>query len=159
MAEPRVPRWLRTSECPPPGIIPGRVEISWIDPAPLEVPLAGSTFWCERRRKVAQPDARPAFGEQHYADNASRALAWLRAELGEATHDWPPAQAALVLVWFRDHQCIEGYYNSLGRLYLTFEVSITARGYTTTWAISRSRRPRHMRRAPAPPHIPEGQAA
>ncbi|MEV0278574.1 hypothetical protein AB0I22_19630 [Streptomyces sp. NPDC050610] len=133
--------------------------MSWVDPAPLEVPLAGSTFWCERRREVAQPGARPAFGEQHYADNASRALAWLRVELSEATRDWPPGQAALFLVRFRDHQCIEGHYDSLGRLYLTFEVSITARGHTTTWSISRSRRPRHMRPAPTPPRIPESRAA
>ncbi|MFE7120483.1 hypothetical protein ACFU99_34155 [Streptomyces sp. NPDC057654] len=156
---PRVPRWMQTNDCPPPGIIPGSVSISWIDPAPLEVPLSGATFWCERHRKLAQPDALRALEEQQYADGAPRALAWLRAELGEATRDWPPAQSALFLVWFHDHECIEGHYDSLGRLYLTFSVSITARNYTTTWTISRSRRPRHMRPTPVPPHIPESRDA
>ncbi|MFE7114548.1 hypothetical protein ACFU99_03890 [Streptomyces sp. NPDC057654] len=195
-----MPRWLKTHDDPP-RVVPGKFQVSFEDPAPLEAPLTEAQFWCERRRKVAETDPIGGLGQrpsaasasrtlawlraslgdatlteaqvwceqrrraqsdtveavdQQLAENTSRALAWLRAELGDATRDWPPAQADLLLVWFRDARCLEAHYNALGFLYMTFAVTVIARGHSTTWRIRRSHQTRRAR--VAPPLIPEGQA-
>ncbi|MFE7114165.1 hypothetical protein ACFU99_01915 [Streptomyces sp. NPDC057654] len=136
----------------------GSFSVYWIDPGSHQAPLDGARFSCEKRRKVAQPGALAQM-ETQYADDARRALAWLRADIGEAARTLPYAEAALLTAQFRDRECVKAHFHNLGFRHLTLALTVTARGYSTTWRIRRRHRTGHGRPVSAPPRISESRAA